>query len=49
MGKICPNMHEICMKIKKSGTKLLKKKSAKNLGRQKRKSVRKKSVINISH
>ena len=44
MGKICPNMHGICMKIKKSETKLEKKNSAKNLGRQK-----KKSVINISH
>ena len=42
MGKIRPNMHEICMKIKKSGTKLEKKKSAKNLGRQKKKSVKKK-------
>ena len=41
MGKIRPNMHEICMKIKKSGTKLEKKKSAKNLGRQKNKSVKK--------
>ena len=48
MGKIRPNMHEVCMKIKKPGTKL-KKKSAKNLGRQKKKSVKKKSVINISH
>ena len=42
MGKIRPNMHEICMKIKKSGTKLEKKKSAKNLGRQIKKSVIKK-------
>ena len=42
MGKIRPNMHEICMKIKKYGTKLEKKKSAKNLGRQKKKSVKKK-------
>ena len=32
MGKIRPNMHEICMKIKKSGTKLEKKKSAKKIG-----------------
>ena len=37
-------MHEICMKIKKSGTKLEKKKSAKNLGRQKK--VGKKKVGN---
>ena len=36
MGKIRPNMNEICMKIKKSGTKLEKTKSAKNLGQQKK-------------
>ena len=42
MGKISPNMQEICIKIKKPGTKLEKKKSAKNLGRQKKKSVIKK-------
>ena len=44
MGKICPNMHEICMKIKKLEKKMETKKLAKNLDRQKRK-----SVINISH
>ena len=42
MGKICPNMHEICMKIKKLEKKLETKKSAKNLGRQKKKSIIKK-------
>ena len=40
MGKIRPNMHEICMKLKKSGKELQKKKSAKNLDRQKNKDVR---------
>ena len=37
MGKIRPNMREICMKIKKSWTNL-----DKNLGRQKKKSVKNK-------